>query len=84
MFESTEISITDEHIDKLFERRKVCYLSEMMNFPGVVCRDPDVLEKLPSQKNMANPLTDTLQDLPAKNYGFTRKPVYQPITNALR
>jgi adenine deaminase len=39
-FEATGIAITDDDIDKLFHTGKVCYLSGMMNFPGVIHISP--------------------------------------------
>ena len=43
-------SITANDIDKLFAEGKTGYLSEMMNFPGVVNRLPEVMEKIAAAK----------------------------------
>ncbi|MDR1172512.1 MAG: adenine deaminase, partial [Bacteroidales bacterium] len=45
-FETAGASITADDIDKLFRNGKVTYLSEMMNFPGVIHHNPDVMAKI--------------------------------------
>ncbi|MEY3386110.1 MAG: Adenine deaminase [Bacteroidota bacterium] len=45
-FETAGARLTAEDIRVLFEDDRVRYLSEMMNWPGVLNQDPDVMEKL--------------------------------------
>lgn len=45
-FETAGATITAEDIRSLFEDDGLVYLSEMMNFPGVLFDDPVVMEKL--------------------------------------
>src|SRR5207244_2320622 len=40
----------------LFDRFGLGYLSEMMNFPGVLAGDPDVLAKLRAAKDLGLPI----------------------------
>lgn len=45
-FETSGAAITAEEIDQLFTEEKLLYLSEMMNYPGVLSRQPLVMEKI--------------------------------------
>ncbi|GAB3198111.1 adenine deaminase [Pontibacter aydingkolensis] len=45
-FETAGAEITAADIEKLFQRDEVKYLAEMMNWPGVLNRDPDVMKKI--------------------------------------
>lgn len=45
-FESTGASITTDNIRELLEMDEVKYLSEMMNYPGVIYDDKEVAKKL--------------------------------------
>lgn len=45
-FETAGAEITAADIEQLFQNPKIGYLAEMMNWPGVLHRDPDVLEKI--------------------------------------
>ncbi|GAB3637674.1 adenine deaminase [Hymenobacter arcticus] len=45
-FETAGATITAADIEQLFQNPKIGYLAEMMNWPGVLNRDPDVLEKI--------------------------------------
>ena len=45
-FETAGATITAADIEQLFQNPKIVYLAEMMNWPGVLHRDPDVLEKI--------------------------------------
>ncbi|MCC4765635.1 adenine deaminase [Methanosarcina sp. DH1] len=49
-FESAGAVLDAEAVDRLLEREDLHYLSEMMNFPGVVLEFPDVIAKLESAK----------------------------------
>ena len=45
-FETAGAEITAQDIETLFQNPKIGYLAEMMNWPGVLHRDPGVLEKI--------------------------------------
>ena len=45
-FETAGAEITTADIARLFENPKIGYLAEMMNWPGVLHRDPDVMAKI--------------------------------------
>ena len=45
-FETAGADITASDIEELFQNPKIGYLAEMMNWPGVLNRDPGVLEKI--------------------------------------
>lgn len=46
VFETAGASLSAKDIRELFEKDKLKYLSEMMNYPGVLNRDPLVMEKI--------------------------------------
>ncbi|GGG22421.1 adenine deaminase [Pontibacter amylolyticus] len=45
-FETAGAEITAADIETLFQRDEIKYLAEMMNWPGVLHRDPEVMEKI--------------------------------------
>lgn len=45
-FETANGQLGPDEIAELLDEPEICYLSEMMNFPGVLARDPSVMEKL--------------------------------------
>lgn len=49
-FETSGATIGSEDVDRMIKSDDFLYLSEMMNFPGVIYDDPDVLKKLNSAK----------------------------------
>lgn len=49
-FESSGAVLDAEAVDRLLARKDLFYLSEMMNFPGVILGFPDVIAKLDSAK----------------------------------
>ena len=55
-FETAGATITAEDINHLFAGQQVRYLSEMMNFPGVLSNDPEVIEKLNLAKEYGYPI----------------------------
>jgi adenine deaminase len=55
-FETAGAEITPEDIEKLFTEDKLHYLSEMMNFPGVLFKDPVVMKKLDIAKKYGKPI----------------------------
>ena len=55
-FETAGAEISAEDIEKLFYEYDLKYLSEMMNFPGVIFGDKAVMEKLSVAKKFAKPV----------------------------
>jgi adenine deaminase len=51
IFETSGAEINAGIIKKLLAREEIKYLSEMMNYPGVVYGDPEVLEKIKMAKD---------------------------------
>lgn len=49
-FDDCNKVLDSEEIKKLLERKDIHFLGEMMNFPGVIFSDPDVLKKLEAAK----------------------------------
>jgi adenine deaminase len=56
IFETAGAVITAEDIEELFVEDKLFYLSEMMNFPGVLFNDPDVMKKIGIAKKHDKPI----------------------------
>jgi len=50
-FETSGAKITSEDIEALLKNPSIRYLAEMMNFPGVLAQDEEVLKKLRHAKN---------------------------------
>lgn len=70
-FETAGAVITSEDIRTLFEQDGLKYLSEVMNFPGVLNKDPEVLEKINVAKSLGKPIdghSPGLRGEIAKNY----------------
>ena len=55
-FETAGAEITAQHIRELFQNPRIRYLSEMMNWPGVLFNDPLVMEKLRIAKECGRPI----------------------------
>jgi len=56
VFETAGAEITPDNIKELFVKDDLHYLSEMMNFPGVLFKDPDVMRKIEIAKEYARPI----------------------------
>src|SRR5450432_4690796 len=55
-FETAGASLQSAEVDKLLSRPEIKYLSEMMNFPGVLQGDPEVMKKIASAKKYHKPV----------------------------
>lgn len=55
-FETAGASVTADQVGQLLERPEVLYLSEMMNFPGVLNGDPEVMQKIAHAKRLGKPV----------------------------
>lgn len=55
-FETSGSKLGVHEIEKLLKRDNIKYLSEMMNFPGVICNNPEVLSKLDVARRFHKPV----------------------------
>lgn len=55
-FETSGDKITGKEIEELFEKDGLLYLSEMMNYPGVLFKDDSVMEKISIAKKFNKPV----------------------------
>ena len=55
-FESNGATLDSEAVRRLLELGEINYLSEMMNFPGVIYDDPEVIRKLDCAKKLNKPV----------------------------
>ncbi|MEZ4790565.1 MAG: adenine deaminase [Flavobacteriales bacterium] len=55
-FETAGATIDPDEVGRLLERPEVLYLSEMMNFPGVLHGDPEVLQKIAHARRLGKPV----------------------------
>ncbi|HVS96541.1 MAG TPA: adenine deaminase C-terminal domain-containing protein [Puia sp.] len=55
-FESAGATLDTTAVTRLLASEDIRYLSEMMNFPGVLARDPEVMDKLASAHHLGLPV----------------------------
>ncbi|HMU45199.1 MAG TPA: adenine deaminase [Chitinophagaceae bacterium] len=55
-FETAGASLNSDDVRKLLERDEIRYLSEMMNFPGVLNKDKEVMEKIAAAHQLLKPV----------------------------
>ncbi len=55
-FETAGASITVEEVDFLLQKPAIKYLAEMMNWPGVLFKDREVMEKIAIAKRIGKPI----------------------------
>ena len=55
-FESTGASLGIKEIDELLSSNKIYYLAEMMNFPGVLANNEEILKKIALAKKYGKPI----------------------------
>ncbi|WP_234570931.1 adenine deaminase [Rhodohalobacter sp. 614A] len=55
-FETAGAELDKEDVEKLLQRDDIHYLSEMMNWPGVLNDDPDVLAKIDAALKLGKPI----------------------------
>jgi adenine deaminase len=55
-FETAGAEVDAEDVSKLLARKEIRYLSEMMNFPGVLNKDPGVMKKIEAAKAAGKPV----------------------------
>src|SRR5690625_7136770 len=55
-FETAVASISPDEVARLLQREEIHYLAEMMNWPGVLTDDPDVLSKIEAAHALGKPV----------------------------
>lgn len=55
-FETAGATIDAEDIHSLLKRSEIKYLAEMMNWPGVLFKDPEVMKKIAISKELGKPI----------------------------
>lgn len=66
-FETSGARITTDDIELLFEQYDLKYLSEMMNYPGVLFKFPDVMDKINIAKKFGKPIDGHAPGLKGKD-----------------
>lgn len=56
IFETAGAELNHDDVRALLERREIKYLSEMMNFPGVLYKDEEVLKKIEAAHELGKPV----------------------------
>ena len=56
IFETAGAALTAAEVDSLLQKEEINYLSEMMNFPGVLHDDEEVMKKIASAKKYNKPV----------------------------
>ncbi|MCQ2141130.1 MAG: adenine deaminase [Bacteroidales bacterium] len=54
--ETSGFVLGPEEVDKFMKRDDIYFLAEMMNFPGVIGKDPEVMAKIASSKAAGKPI----------------------------
>ena len=55
-FETNGAILDNQQVQKLLEMKEIRYLSEMMNFPGVIYDDDEVVKKLSCARKLGKPI----------------------------
>ena len=56
VFETAGAELNSADIEKLLQQDEIKYLSEMMNFPGVLMKDPEVMKKIAAAHKLNKPV----------------------------
>ncbi len=56
MFETAGAGLNVEEVEKLLQKKDIKYLSEMMNFPGVLTKDTAVMQKIAAAHRLNKPV----------------------------
>ena len=71
IFETAGAELNVKEVEELLAMQEIFYLSEMMNFPGVLSKDENVMQKIAAAKKMNKPVdghAPGLRGQAAKNY----------------
>ncbi|MCE1248433.1 MAG: adenine deaminase [Firmicutes bacterium] len=55
-FETAGANLKPQDIEALLKMKEIRYMSEMMNYPGVLFKDPDVMAKIEIAKKLGKPI----------------------------
>ena len=55
-FETAGATLNSDDVKQLLQKQEIHYLSEMMNFPGVLMKDKEVMEKIAAAKQLNKPV----------------------------
>ncbi|MDZ4795938.1 MAG: adenine deaminase [Bacteroidota bacterium] len=67
IFETAGASLDAGDVEKLLQRDEIKYLSEMMNFPGVLFKDPEVMQKIAAAHRLGKPVDGHAPGLKGEN-----------------
>lgn len=56
VFETAGATLNVHEVEMLLQKEEVKYLSEMMNFPGVLFKDPEVMQKIAAAHRLGKPV----------------------------
>lgn len=56
VFETAGATLDSTNVEKLLQRNEIRYLSEMMNFPGVLFQDKEVMKKITAAQKQNKPV----------------------------
>ncbi len=56
IFETAGAALNAADVEQLLQREEIKYLSEMMNFPGVLYKDEEVMKKIAAAHNLNKPV----------------------------
>lgn len=56
VFETAGAAIDSSAVEALLQKPEIAYLSEMMNFPGVLSKDPEVMKKIAAAHKAGKPV----------------------------
>jgi len=56
LFETAGAALNSEDVANLLQRDEIKYLSEMMNFPGVLFKDEEVMKKIAAAQKLGKPV----------------------------
>lgn len=56
LFETAGAALNSDDVEKLLQRDDIKYLSEMMNFPGVLSKDEEVVKKIAAARKIDKPV----------------------------
>jgi adenine deaminase len=56
IFETAGATLNSGDVEKLLQREEIKYLSEMMNFPGVLFKDKEVMKKIAAAHRLGKPV----------------------------
>lgn len=70
-FETAGATLDATKVEQLLQKDNIRYLSEMMNFPGVLNKDPEVMQKIAAAQKLGKPIdghAPGLRGEDARNY----------------